>query len=109
MDSSIFESGQNPLFQTGFSVKSKNRMANNVEPDEVAHNEPSHQNLHCLHKICFGLQGGKGLSYGEKKKVKLNYHFCICFIHYCTVISVCMCTYCKSNRSTVLVVDQFYC
>ena len=25
-------------------------MTNSVDPDETAHDEPSHQDLHCLHK-----------------------------------------------------------
>ena len=29
-------------------------MANRVDPDETAYHEPSHQDLHCLQKICFG-------------------------------------------------------
>ena len=36
-----------PLFQIGVSVKNQNRMANSVDPDEMAHYEPSHQDLHC--------------------------------------------------------------
>ena len=27
--------------------QNKNRMANSVNPDETAHDEPSHQDLHC--------------------------------------------------------------
>ena len=27
----------------------KIRMANSEDPDEMAHNKPSHLNLHCLH------------------------------------------------------------
>ena len=34
-------------------------MAYSLDPDETAHDEPSHQDLHCLQK-CFGLQGWKG-------------------------------------------------
>ena len=30
--------------------QNKNRMANNVNPDETAHYEPSHQDLHCLRR-----------------------------------------------------------
>ena len=33
----------------GDSVKIINRMANNVDPDETACNEPSHPDQHCLH------------------------------------------------------------
>ena len=45
------------LFKRGVSVKNKNWMANSVDPDEMAHYEPSHQDLHCLQKM--GLQGWK--------------------------------------------------
>ena len=31
--------------------QNKNRMANSVDPDETAHYEPSHQDLHCLQKL----------------------------------------------------------
>ena len=34
----------------GFQSKSKNRMANSVDSDEMAHYEPSHLDLHCLHR-----------------------------------------------------------
>ena len=47
MNSSLSESGQNEV-----SVKNRNRMANNVDPDEMAHYEPSHQDLHCLQRGC---------------------------------------------------------
>ena len=30
--------------------QNQNRMANSVDPDETAHYEPSHQDLHCLHE-----------------------------------------------------------
>ena len=33
----------------GLTLKSKNRMANSADPDEMAHTKPSHLNLHCLH------------------------------------------------------------
>ena len=56
MYSSIFESGQNHC-SNRVSVKNQNRMANNVDPEEMANYEPSHQELHCLQKHCFGLQG----------------------------------------------------
>ena len=48
------------VMQIGVSVKNQNRMANSVEPDEMAHYEPSHQDLNCLQKHCFSLQGRKG-------------------------------------------------
>ena len=31
-------------------------MTNSVDPDETAHYEPSHLDLHCLHKCLFGLK-----------------------------------------------------
>ena len=38
------------MLQIRISVKNQNRMSNSVEPDETAHYEPSHQDLHCLHR-----------------------------------------------------------
>ena len=40
----------------------KNRMTNNVDPDETAHDEPSHQDLHCLQKCLSWSTGLKGLN-----------------------------------------------
>ena len=37
-------------------------MANSVDPDEMAHNEPSHQDLHCLHRYWFWSAGLKGIN-----------------------------------------------
>ena len=36
--------------QIGVSFKNQNRMTSSVNPDETAHHEPSHQDLHCLQK-----------------------------------------------------------
>ena len=33
--------------------KTKNRMTNSVDPDEMAHYEPSHLDLHCLQRFLF--------------------------------------------------------
>ena len=47
----------------GRSVKNLNITANSVDPDEMAHNEPSHQDLHCLRRYLVwsaGLKGFKG-------------------------------------------------
>ena len=33
-----------------------NKMASSVDPDEMAHYEPSHLDRHCLHR-CTSLQG----------------------------------------------------
>ena len=43
-----------PIFANrGFSQKLKPRMANSVDPDGTARYEPSHLDLHCLHRyIC---------------------------------------------------------
>ena len=35
----------------GFSQKVNNRKANSVDPDEMAHYEPSHQDLYCFQKV----------------------------------------------------------
>ena len=47
----------------GRSVKNLNINVNSVDPDEMAHIEPSHQDLHCLHRYLVwsaGLKGFKG-------------------------------------------------
>ena len=44
----------------GFNKKSKIRMANSVDPDETARYEPSHLDLHCLHRYQFRSAGKKG-------------------------------------------------
>ena len=36
------------LVNMGFSKAIKLRLANSVDPDEMAHYEPSHLDLHCL-------------------------------------------------------------
>ena len=46
----------------------QNRMANDVDPDEMAHYEPSHLDLPCLHKYLFLSIGLKGLT---------PYHTCL--------------------------------
>ena len=43
------------------SVKNQNKVANNVDPDETAHYEPSHLDLHCLQNNIFWSAGLKGL------------------------------------------------
>ena len=40
-----------PLFRTGMSFLNQKRIANNVNPDETAHYEPSHLDLHCLRRV----------------------------------------------------------
>ena len=39
------------MLRIWMSVTNQNRMANSVDPDETAHYEPSHQDLHCLHRF----------------------------------------------------------
>ena len=46
----MFESGYSHCPQIGISVNNQNRMANSVDPDEMAHYETSHQDLNCLQK-----------------------------------------------------------
>ena len=47
-----------PLFQKGVWIENQNTLfVNIVDPDETAHYEPSHQDLQCLQKVCFGLRG----------------------------------------------------
>ena len=38
-----------------------NKMASIVDPDEMAHYEPSHLDLHCLHRYLYQSTGLKGL------------------------------------------------
>ena len=45
--------GSHPLLQTGFQSKIKNRMADSVDPDEMAHYEPSYQDLHSLQRYLY--------------------------------------------------------
>ena len=44
----------------GCQSKIKNRMADSVDPDEMAHYEQSHLDLHCLHRYWFWSAGLKG-------------------------------------------------
>ena len=52
MDTSVCEFG-NVIVAKVFQSKIKNRMANSVAPDEMAHYEHSHLALHCLHRYLF--------------------------------------------------------
>ena len=47
--------------QIKISVRNQKRMANNVDPDETAHNELSYQDLQCLHRYLILSAGLKGL------------------------------------------------
>ena len=46
----------------GFS-QNHNRLANSVDPDEMAHYEPSHLNLHYFQRHLYWSTGIKGLKY----------------------------------------------
>ena len=41
------------LFQIYVYIKPKNKMANSTDSDEMAPDEPSHQDLHCLQRYLF--------------------------------------------------------
>ena len=45
-----------------FRLKSKNTIANSIDPDEKAHYKPSHLDLHCLHRYLFWSTELKGLT-----------------------------------------------
>ena len=45
-----------------FLLKNINRLANCVEPDEMAHYEPSHLDLRSLHRYLYRSTGLKGLT-----------------------------------------------
>ena len=61
MESSISEFGQHSLLQIGVSDRINNIMANSVDPDETARHEPSHLDLHCLHRYLSWSAGLNGL------------------------------------------------
>ena len=46
----------------GVSVKNKNRMENGIDPDEIAHYESSHLDLHCLQRCLVWSAELKGLT-----------------------------------------------
>ena len=61
MDSSIHGFGHVHCLKSACQSKFKNRMANSVDLDETAHNEPSHLDLQCLQKCVFWFTRLKGL------------------------------------------------
>ena len=63
-----------PLFQIEVSVTNLHRMANNVDPDEMAYYEPSHQDLHCLQKH-LSSAGLKGTRVPMQSRVLFFYAF----------------------------------
>ena len=57
----------------GFRSKKKKRMANSVDPDEMAHYEPSHLDLHCLHRYVWSVKL-KGLKDTDHITVYVSEH-----------------------------------
>ena len=55
MDSSLSEFNHLYCCKKGFQSKISNRMANSVDPDEMAHYKPSHLDLHCLQRYLYNL------------------------------------------------------
>ena len=51
-------------------------MANSIEPDETARNEPSHLDLHCLHRYLFSSEGLKRLTRSTRRTLPI-YLWCI--------------------------------
>ena len=47
-------------------------MANSIDPDETARYEPSHQDLHCLHRYLFLSAGHKRLTTVKQEVNYLN-------------------------------------
>ena len=60
MNFSISEFGHIHCCKLGVQLNN-NRMANSVDPDEMACHELSHLDLHCLHRYLFRSAGLKGL------------------------------------------------
>ena len=61
LDSSISEFGLIHCCKQGFQSKIDSRMANSVDPDEIALYELSHLDLHCLQRRLYWSAGMKGL------------------------------------------------
>ena len=57
-----------PLLQTGnyqSKMETRSRVANSVNPDEMAPYKPSHLDIHCLHRYMFGVHAlGQTIMYG---------------------------------------------
>ena len=54
-------------------LKIINRQAKSVNPDEMAHHEPSHMDLHCLHRYLYQSTGLKALKNNFTKYVSSCY------------------------------------
>ena len=63
MGSSIFVLGSCPLLSRWVLLKIIYRLANSVDPDETAHDEQSHLDLHCLHWYLYRSIGQRGLTH----------------------------------------------
>ena len=53
MDLYVHEFGHVHWCKLGFPSKTKNKIANIVDPDKTARNEPSYQDKHCLQRYMF--------------------------------------------------------
>ena len=51
------------MIQKKMSIRNPNRMANNLDPNEMARYEPSHLDLHCLHLFLVWSTELKGLGW----------------------------------------------
>ena len=59
MDFSVLEFRHFIDANRGFSLKPKNRMTSIVDPDETAHYEPCHLDIHCFQRRRFWSAGLK--------------------------------------------------
>ena len=63
MDSSSLNLNKSTDENTGSIQDKIKQNINGVDPDETARHEPSHLDLHCLHRCLFWSAGLKGLKY----------------------------------------------
>ena len=58
--------------------KINNWITNDVDPDEMAHYEPSHLDLHCLQRYLYWSKGMKELKETLFQKGKSKFDICLC-------------------------------
>ena len=58
----------------------KNRMANSVDPDETAHEEPFYPDLYCLQRCLIGFIGLKELTLKAPRKTASESVICLCHL-----------------------------
>ena len=63
MDISITEFGHIHCCKKGFQLQINNSIGNRVEPDDTAHYELSHLDLHCLQRYLYWYAGMKRLNF----------------------------------------------